>query len=215
MSKKPQRVESDLSRDWIREMRDMAKPEGADRAVEHAGKALAAFSEDDFRESIFHAEKAKTQASRSPKIRELLGLSYYQMGRWQEAARELLTFRRLSGSFEEHHVIADCYRALEKPDRALEICAEVPPGTLSAELQAELAIVAAGALADKGMIERALSHIATADVEPRTIEPYHLRIWYMRADLFEKAGDTQRARSLWDRIYAEDPDYFDVSDRVK
>lgn len=204
-----------LSREWIREMRDMSKPEGADRAIEHAGKALVAFADDDFRESIFHAEKAKTQASRSPKVRELLGLSYYHMGRWQEAARELLTFRRLSGSFEEHHVIADCYRAMSKPDRALEICAEVPMGTLSPELQAELAIVTAGALLDKGMIERALSHMATADVEPRAVEHYHLRVWYMRADLFERAGDTEKARSLWDRIYAEDPDYFDVSERVK
>ena len=39
--------------------------------------------------------EAKVKAPRSTYVRELLGLAFYHLGRWKEAARELAAFRRM------------------------------------------------------------------------------------------------------------------------
>ena len=43
---------------------------------------------------------------------ELFGLTLYRLGQWKDAADHLEAFRELSGSTEQHPVLADCYRAL-------------------------------------------------------------------------------------------------------
>jgi hypothetical protein len=50
----------------------------------------------------------------NPAVRELLGLTNYRLGRWKQAVAELEAFRELTGSTEQHPVLADCYRALKR-----------------------------------------------------------------------------------------------------
>lgn len=178
-------------------------------------KALEAFDAEDYRRAASLAEEAKGHASRSGRVRETLGLALYHSDRWQDALRELLTFRRLTGSVGQNHVIADCYRALGRPERALEVCGEVSPEAMPPELWAEVVIVGASALADQGEVVRALAHLALADLEPRQVEPQHLRLWYVRADLLERAGRGEEAQAVWWRIFNEDPEFFDVGERVR
>ncbi|MGH2810142.1 MAG: hypothetical protein ACRDIA_04585, partial [Actinomycetota bacterium] len=173
--------EAELPRQWVTELRHTAKAGTADRAVEAIVSAMEAFSSDDFARSAALGEIAKKCAPRSGLTRELLGLAYYRDEKWHEAARELLTYRRLTGSLDENHVIADCYRALGRPDRALEIVEEVKQADVDPEIWAELAIVAAGALADKGERQRALVHLLKADLRPRSVQEYHLRLWDVQA----------------------------------
>lgn len=182
--------------------------------MEIVATALDAYDAEDFRRATDLAEKAKEQANRSSLVREFLGLCLYRQERWQEAARELLTFRRFTGSRAQNHVIADCYRALKRPDRALEICSEVSRRDVSPEVWAEVCIVAAGAHADRGQLDHALHSLSRADINPRAIEPYHLKLWYVKADLLEKAGRRDEARNTWELIASVDPDYFDVADKV-
>ncbi len=146
---------------------------------------------------------------------ELLGLALYHSGQWKEALSELLTFRRLTASVEHNHVIADLYRALERPDRALETTAEVTQADVTPETWVETMIVAAGALADKGDLNRAITMLARADPGTGAVEPYFLRHWYARADLLERAGRRDEARNLWRKIVATDPDFFDAEDRLE
>jgi tetratricopeptide (TPR) repeat protein len=42
----------------------------------------------------------------------------------------------------------------------------------------------------------------------------HLRQWYALADLYERAGELPRARDLFERIAAADPDAYDVRQRL-
>jgi hypothetical protein len=42
-----------------------------------------------------------------------------------------------------------------------------------------------------------------------------LRQWYALADLYERAGDVLRARDLFSRISAADPEAFDVRSRLR
>ncbi len=145
---------------------------------------------------------------------ELLGLGLYHTGKWKEALSELLTFRRLTASLEHNHVIADLYRALERPDKALETTAEVSAAEVTPETWVETMIVAAGALADKGDLNRAITMLARADPGPGPVQEYFLRHWYARADLLERAGRADEARNLWRKIVTEDPDFFDAEDRL-
>lgn len=177
-------------------------------------RALEAFAEGEFAESAEHAREAKALAPRSARTMELLGLAYYHQGQWKEALRELLTYRRLTSALDQNHVIADCYRAQQRPDRALEVCAEVSPEEASPETWTETAIVAAGALSDKGDVRGALAMLNRVDTGGDSVEMYHLRLWYVMADLLERSGRRREAAELWKRIVAEDPYFFDAEQRL-
>jgi len=198
----------------MRELRSTAKDERADDAIDAVFESLQAFESDDFELAAEQAENAKSLASRSGQVRELLGLTYYHLERWQESARELLTFKRLTNSVEENHVIADCYRALGRPERAKELCNEVLRSQVTLETWAELAMVRAGAHADLGEFDEGLASLARVKLKSGSIEDLHLKLWYVESDLLEKAGKTQAARKLWEKIAEADPDFFDVKDRL-
>ena len=42
----------------------------------------------------------------------------------------------------------------------------------------------------------------------------HVRQWYMLADLYERAGDVPRARELFGRVVAADPELSDAAERL-
>ena len=42
----------------------------------------------------------------------------------------------------------------------------------------------------------------------------HLRQWYVLADLMERSGDLARARELFLRVAAADPEAYDVAARL-
>lgn len=206
--------EETLSREWLAELRNISKPGAFEQARDLTEKAIEAYEGGDFDAAARFGEQAKLRASRSALLRELLGLCYYHSSRWQEAARELLTYRRFTGRLDQNHVIGDCYRALGRPDRAIEVCSEVKRGDVSDEIWAEVNIVAASAHADKGEIGRAIARIDKSETSPQKVEPHHLRVLYVKADLLEQAGRAADARSIWETIYAEDPAFFDVADRI-
>lgn len=203
-----------LPKSWIVEIQELARPGTGPRVAEAVSKALEHFAEEEYEEAVRLASEAKTHAPRSPQVCELLGLSLYHAGNWKEALSELLNFRRLTSSVEHNHVIADVYRALGRPDRALETTAEVSPADVTREVWVETMIVASGALADKGDLNRAITMLARADPGSGAVEPYFLRHWYARADLLERAGRRAEARDLWRKIVAEDPEFFDAEERL-
>lgn len=203
-----------LSRDWERELQETARHGEFPRVKSLIAKALESFVEDDYASAVKAAEEAKPIAPRSGRIRELLGLALYRSERWHDASRELLAYRRLTGRKDQNHVIADCYRALGRFDRAVEICREVAPTDVDPEVWTEVVIVAASSLADSGDLDRALAQIARADLAPKQIASHTLRAWYVRAELLEKKGDHAQARRAWERIYEEDPDFYDVAVRL-
>ncbi|MGH2709350.1 MAG: tetratricopeptide repeat protein, partial [Actinomycetota bacterium] len=123
-------------------------------------RGLEAFLAGDYEACAALARQAKDRAPRSARVRELLGLAAYRAGRWKEALGELLAYRRLTGQLDQNHLIADCYRAQGRPERALEVCDEVSRDQAPAELWAEVVIVGASALADRGMLVQALARLS-------------------------------------------------------
>lgn len=83
------------------------------------------------------------------------------------------------------------------------------------ELMAEGRIVAAGALADQGDVAGALHLMGRAADVPKKVRPYHLRQWYVLADLYDRSGDIIRARKLFSAVLANDAAFADVTDRLR
>ncbi len=73
----------------------------------------------------------------------------------------------------------------------------------------------AGSLADRGELAKAIALLERGPVAPRRPPaPYHLRLWYALADLYERAGDAPKARQLFTRVAEVDPELADTAERL-
>jgi tetratricopeptide (TPR) repeat protein len=150
----------------------------------------------------------------SADLRELLGLTYYRLGKWTAAQKELEAFVGLTDSTEQHPVLMDCARALRRFRRVETLWEELRAVSPGAEIVTEGRIVSAGALADQGKLDQAIKLLERAPGNSKRIQPHHLRLWYALADLHERAGDIPAARALFRKISAQDPSFVDVAERL-
>jgi tetratricopeptide (TPR) repeat protein len=204
-----------LNDDIVRELRATARPGKAEILIKVFGEAAGAFVAGNYERALELGEQAKHMALRAASVRELLGLAYYRTGKWQEAARELSAFRRISGSTEQNPVLADCYRAMGKPERALELCDEIDPSAVSEDVFFEGTIVAAGALADMGRLDEAIARLESVPLRPKIAEPHHLRAWYALADLLERNARFTQAREWFEAVAGADPEITDAPERAR
>lgn len=203
-----------LSKAILGELQATARPGKAEDLVRVFGQAAQAFLEEDYTEAIRLGEQSKQMALRSASVREVLGLAYYRVGRWSETVREISTFRRIAGSQEQNHVLADAYRALKKPDKALDLVDMVEKGRVDEQVFFEAQIVAAGALADMGELDRAIARLEELNLRPSVAQDHHLRTWYVLADLLEKRGRYTHAKELFDAVAGADADITDAPERA-
>lgn len=184
------------------------------RANERLRDAAHAFERERFEEARNLLRPIAEAAPRAATVRELLGLSYYRLGRWKEAVRELEAFRQLTGTTEQHPVLADAYRALKRQTEVEELWDELRESSLSADLVTEGRIVMAGSLADQGRLEEAIDLLFKSQRTMKRPEIHVLRQGYALADLYERAGEVARARELFRWIVKFEPDFADAADRA-
>jgi tetratricopeptide (TPR) repeat protein len=176
-----------------------------------AGDALAA---GDRARALQLLQDAKRRAPRSAAVREALGIALYLDERFKDAARELGAYRRMSGRQDQNHLLADCARANGQLDRAEELVAEMTAAAAPADRVAEGLLVVAGARADRGEHDAALAALHRMDLEPRNVEPHHLRLWYLAADISAQQGDTDAETGYLQAIATVEPDFLDVAERL-
>jgi hypothetical protein len=204
-----------LSDEIVRELHATARTGKGGILVKVFSEAAASFAEGDYEDAARLGEQAKHIALRAASVRELLGLALYRLGRWKDAASELSAFRRISGSPEQNPVIADSYRAMGKPERALELCAEVRMESVGEAVYFENVIVGAGALADMDKVEEAIKRLQALTLDPPVAREHHLRAWYALGDLLERRGRFTQAFQWFSAVLAADPDLTDAQDRIK
>jgi tetratricopeptide (TPR) repeat protein len=107
----------------------------------------------------------------------------------------------------------DCARAQKRWRRVQELWEELAAASPDPELITEGRIVAAGALADRGRLTDAIAMLTRKADAVKRPRPDELRLWYALADLEERAGNTARARTLFDRVADHDPGLADVEER--
>jgi tetratricopeptide (TPR) repeat protein len=223
-------VELDRSRDAETKQRSKPRPrrtlppdviaelqrEGGRRAptfIRHLAEATHAFEADRFSDSRRLAAPVAKAVPGAASARALLGLTYYRLGRWKEAARELEAARSISGDVTNHPILADSYRALGRHEKVEQLWEELREASPDAAAVAEGRIVMAGSHADRGDVRGAIRILEQAKARPTAPADHHLRIWYALGDLYERAGELPKARELFDRVARQDPNFVDVADR--
>jgi tetratricopeptide (TPR) repeat protein len=197
------------------ELSATAGPSTAPKLGQRLGEATRAFERERYAEARKLLTPLAQRAPGSPAVRELLGLTLYRLGKWTDAARELENFIRLTGSTEQHPVLADCYRALRRYAEVDRLWEELRAASPSAALVTEGRIVHAGSLADQGDVPGAIAQLEAGWRNPRRPQAHHLRLLYSLADLYERAGDVPRSRATFARIAQADPDFADVPTRLR
>jgi len=185
----------------------------ADRLLRRLMDAADAFAHDREREALRILRPLRDQLPDSPTVRELVGLSQYRLGNYRAAMKELEAYAELANSVEQNPVLMDCYRAQRRWRKVESAWEELAAASPTAELVAEGRIVYAGALADQGRLDEALTLLRKRAEPLRDPKEHHLRLWYALADLEERAGNLSRARDLFDRVRRVDPHYVDVAER--
>ena len=147
-------------------------------------------------------------------VHEVIGLASYRLGQWKDAATALEVARTLRFRVEDLPVLADCYRAQRRWHEVDEIWTELKQHSPAQEVLSEGRIVYAGSLADRGDVFGAIAVMMRTSAAPRRIREHHLRQWYVLADLYDRAGNVQKAREFFRRVFAIDPDFADVSERL-
>jgi tetratricopeptide (TPR) repeat protein len=186
-------------------------PRNADKVAAHL-VAAGTLVDDDPAAALAHARAARDRASRVAAVREAVGVAAYHAGDYAEAAREIRAYRRMSGDQGYRAVLADCERALGRPDVALRLVAEALAQSPDAEEAVELHIVEAGARLDLGE-EAAARLILEAALggrpDPTTLagaDTARLRVALAYADLLSAEGEDAAATEWLTAIAAADPE---------
>ena len=165
--------------------------------------------------ALAYARVARSRAARVAAVREAVGIAAYHAGEWSEALTELRTARRISGDPRNLAVIADCERALGRPEQAVRVLSEPAVRRLDADTRTELLIVVAGARRDLGQLDAALAVLARGGLDRDRPRPGAVRLWYAYADALVAAGRTDEAAAWFAASAALDPDgELDAADRA-
>lgn len=153
-----------------------------------------------------HTLAARARAGRLAVVREAVGEAAYAAGEYNEALAELRAARRMNGSVAYIAIMADCERALGRPDKALTLVRSAPRERLTSEEQAELTIVEAGARRDRKEFDAALRTLEAAPLDSRSRAPWVARLRYVYADTLSDAGKLSEALEWFHRAEAVDVD---------
>jgi hypothetical protein len=165
--------------------------------------------------ALEHARYARQRAPRIPSVREANGLTAYLVGEWNEALAELRAVRRMAGGPGHLAIMADCERAMGRPERAVELSRSEEATQLDQEDAVELRIVAAGARRDLGEIDASVVSLQIPELDPKRQEPWSARLFYAYADNLLAAG-RERDAFTWfvHAAHADDEDETDAAERL-
>jgi tetratricopeptide (TPR) repeat protein len=190
---------------------DRATAETVARHLVAAGELI----DEDPEAALSHARAARARASRIAVIREAVGIAAYRSGDWAQALSELRAARRMGSKSPLLALIADCERGLGRPERAIELARGPEAAQLSGDDADELRIVAAGARADLGQLEQALTLLSTPQLAPGRTGSTAARLCYAYAETLLALGRNDEALEWFLRSAAADVEgVTDAEDRV-
>ena len=205
---------SRLDPSWVQQVEREADARTSARYMERLAAATEALERDRYGDALRMVQSVLKNLPNVGAGHEVAGIALYRLGEWRKAAAELEKARALHPAPEQMPVLADCYRAMRRYHEVDEIWREIRETSPAPSVMAEGRIVAAGALADQGDIGGALKLLLRVADAPKRVREYHLKQWYVIADLYDRSGDVVKARNFFKRVAAVDPRYADVSDRL-
>ncbi|MFP5416964.1 MAG: tetratricopeptide repeat protein [Actinomycetes bacterium] len=164
-----------------------------------------------------HAEAARRRAARLAVTREATGEAAYAAGEYEVALHEFRALRRMNGGTAFLAAMADCERALGRPDKAIKLVREGLDAQPDFNERVELRLVEAGSRLDLGQAPEAL-RLLKHEIEASSgkgTRASRARLRYGYADLLERTGDAEGAERWFAAAAALDTDSeTDAADRV-
>ena len=177
---------------------------------------VAAATAQDADRGYDYALAARRLAARVGIVRETCGIAAYRAGKWAEALAELRAARRLTGKDSYLPLMADCERALGRPDRALELLTSPEARNLSRETQIEMRIVESGIRRDQGFPEAAVVALQIPELADGRDRPGLARLYYAYADALTDTDREDEARYWFAKAASADvAGETDASERVE
>lgn len=164
----------------------------ADTVARHlvaAGELL----DEDPEAALAHAQAARGRAGRIAAVREAVAVAAYQVGDWAQALSEFRAARRMGSKSQLLPLIADCERGVGRPEKAIELARGPEAAALTGDDADELRIVAAGARADLGQLEQALTLLSTPLPDPERAGSTAARLCYAYAEVLLALGRSDEA----------------------
>jgi hypothetical protein len=175
----------------------------ADLVAQHL-VASGRFLDDEPERAYLHARTARRLAARLGGVREAVAITAYLAEHYDEALTEFRAVRRMTGNHEVLAMMADCERALGRPEKALLLTRDKDARNVSEATQMELLIVAAGARRDMGQTAAAVQTLEVPELTKRTRADWLPRLRYAYADALEAAGRTDDALIWFHRAAGSD-----------
>jgi tetratricopeptide (TPR) repeat protein len=186
----------------------------ADKVARHL-VAAGQIIDEDSELALQHAIAARRLASRIAVVREAVGLAAYAAGDWTTAIAELRTYHRMTGKQTHLAELADCERALGRPERAIDLYRGADVAKLEKEGAIELLIVAAGARTDLGQHDAAVAMLQVRELTAEEDAQWAARLRYAYADALLAAGRRDEAREWFARAASIDEEQLtDAAERL-
>lgn len=204
----PELPEHITGRELDRSVLDQLKslPEKLGQRVARHLAAAEEIIDQDPRTAYEHTLAARARAARLAVVREAVGEAAYAAGEYTEALAELRAAKRMNGAHEYVAIMADCERALGRPDRALALLKNAPREKFSAPLTAETVIVEAGARRDRKEYDAALRVLEQSPLNSKSRASWVARLRYTYAETLLEAGRPTDALEWFHRTEAVDID---------
>lgn len=179
--------------------------------------AAAELLEEDPKLAHEHAQAALRRAARLPVLREVAAETAYAAGEYASALNEYRALRRMTGNDNLLPVMADCERALGRPQAALKLIREGEESErLSSSQRVELVLVKAGAREDMGQQAEARRLLRGAIATVKASDEAEARLHYAYAELMLTSGDVSTARKYFATADSLDAsELLDAADRLK
>jgi tetratricopeptide (TPR) repeat protein len=193
---------SELDRSVRQQLRGLPEKLAA-RVARHLVAAGQLIDEDP-RTAYEHTLAARARAGRVAVVREACGEAAYAAGEYAEALSELRTAKRMNGAIDYLPVMADCERAMGRPEKALALAKNPSVAKLPPDLQAEMTIVEAGARRDMGDLDAAVRTLENAPLQSRSRADWLVRLRYAYADTLLASGRREEAIAWFHRTVGVD-----------
>lgn len=203
----------ELDRNILQQLRGLPEKLAA-RVARHLVAAGMLLDEDP-KTAYQHTLAARARAARIAVVREACGEAAYYAGEYAEALSELRAAKRMNGNTEYLPVMADCERALGRPEKALALARNPSVANLEDSLKAEMTIVEAGARRDLGELDAALRTLENAPLRSRSRADWVARLRYAYADTLLAAGRREDAVIWFHRTVGVDSnEVTDAAERL-
>lgn len=162
-----------------------------------------------------HTVAARARAARVSVVREASGEAAYAAGKFRAALTEFKAARRMSGSSIYLPMMADCERALGRPERALGLAREKAVSQLDESGQIEMRIVESGARRDLGDHAAAIRTLEGRELRSNSRSSWAPRLRYAYAEALLADGQRDAAREWFERAAGVDAEHLtDAAERV-